>query len=266
VSKWIGTALALSEAIMNNWWRNAIQERFSTMKKILMAGLLVTTMVYNVGCETTDVAAGVIAVGIGIGIAGMADDHDSNHQRDNDRWERDRRDHDRRDHGSFDRDQRRYERCRDGFCNNAADVALDNSLLQTVAVDFANESFAQKHGVQVETAAKIQKAFANVGKSGLASFEAIGLNEKALDKIVSREMPESAAFKSMALKLNLSEAKAQALLQSLVSEFQEQATDSQSPYWQSCLAKGQWKTPQNAFCSNESWNGCSLATGATLCY
>lgn len=222
-----------------------------------MAGLLVTTMAYNTGCENSEVAASVIAIGIGIGLAGMDDNDHHDRRRDDHRRDRDRGGWEGRD---------RRDRCRGGFCHNSVETDGDASLLQLASVNLGNESFAQKHDIPVEAGAKIQKAFANVGQSGLASFQAIGLNEKALDKIMSRELPEASAIQSMGAQLGLSPAKAQSLLQSLVSEFEQASSDSQSNYWQSCVAKGQWKTPQNAFCSNASWTGCSPETGATLCY
>jgi hypothetical protein len=100
----------------------------------------------------------------------------------------------------------------------------------------------------------------------LAAFQAIGLNDQAVHAIMNMSTPDEDSVNAMSQSLNISAAQSHHLLQTLVGEFQVAAADGQSNYWKSCQAKGQWKTPQNASCSNPTWSGCSPETGATLCY
>jgi hypothetical protein len=229
------------------------------MKKILITGLLISSVFFNVACDSDEIAAGAIGIGIGIGLGSLDDGnhHDGGHH---DGYGHD---HDRGgwDHGGYDGGHGRGRHCNEYRCFNTASVEASSAAPQ-----FAATSFAQKHGITPAAGAKIQQAFANVNQSGLASFQAIGLDESALKSIMNRSVPNSASVRAMSQELNISEAQSLTLLQNLVSEFDQQAADGTSAYWQSCQAKGQWKTPQNAHCTTGAWSGCSPETGATLCY
>lgn len=219
------------------------------MKKVLLAGLLVSSVFFNVACDDSDLASGAIGVGVGIGLGNYYDSHHDGRY--------DRR-HDGRYDGRYGRGG--YRNCNRYRCYNSDVNMLDDSA------NLVATSFAQKHNIPATAGAKIEKAFSNVNQNGLASFQAIGLNEGALKSIMNRSLPNETSIRAMSQELNISEAKSQSLLQNLIAEFDQQASNGQSDYWKACQAKGQWKTPQNANCSSTSWNGCSPDTGATLCY
>lgn len=242
----------------------------SSMKKVLFTGLLISSLFFNVACDSDEIAAGVIGVGIGIGLGGLDDGghhdgrHDGRHNGDyNGGYDRG---YDRgRDHGGWDRGDRNRN-CGPGYrCMNAVETASSTDAVELLAAS-KTATFAEKHNISSAAAVKVQEAFANVSQSGLSSFQAIGLNENALKAIMNRSLPSDASIRAMSAELNLSEAQSRSLLQNLVAEFSQQASNFNSSYWQSCQAKGQWKTPQNAHCTTGAWNGCSPETGATLCY
>jgi len=232
------------------------------MKKIILMSLIASTMFFNAGCDSGDVAAGVIGVGIGLGIgaaAGGYDNgyHDGYHDGRRDDW-----------HGGWGYGPPpRYHGCDRYRCYDAV-VKIDGAdqLVADNAVDPQVAAFAQKYNVSNEASAKINDAFTNVQTQGLNSFASIGLNSSDLNAIAQRSLPSTDAIKTMAQKLDMSEAQSKDLLQSMITEFGQQAANVQSTYWKSCMAKGSWKTPQNLYCTSTAWNGCSPETGATLCY
>lgn len=206
------------------------------MKKIILSGLLITTLFCNTGCDSSDIAAGAIGVAIGIGIGSSHDGHHHHH----------------------DRRPPRYRQCGRHRCWSAEVPGLVEANPDVVA-------FAQRHQINLETSEQIKAAFDKVPTQGLAAFEAIGLNEKAIKSISNRSLPKTETIKAVALKLDMSEAQARDLMKEVVADFDAEASDVQSAYWQSCMAKGKWKTPQNMYCKKTFWNGCSPETGATLC-
>ncbi len=206
------------------------------MKKIILSGLLISTMFLNSGCDSSDVAAGAIGVAIGIGIGSSGDGH----------------------HHGHDRRPPRYRECGRHRCYNA-NFEIDVAQSPEVA------EFAQRHQISLAAAEQVQEAFSLVATEGLSAFARIGLTDKDIMSISRRSMPKSSSIAAMAGKLDISEAQARDLLQRAIADFDAQASDVESPYWQSCMAKGKWKTPENASCSKTFWNGCSPETGASLC-
>lgn len=237
------------------------------MKKIMLVALLASSMFFNTACTDDEVAAGIIGVGVGVGIAAGAGDHDHYH-RPPPRYPGP-------DYGHRPGYGPGYGRGpgwggpgrpHRGF---AADVTLATSSAFDTALASSNPQvveFANKYNVSTDAATKIQSAFANVESQGIASFQAIGLNKADLKAISQRQLPEDSSLKALSEKLDVSQAQARDLVQSLIKDFDAQASDVSSTYWQSCMAKGSWKTPQNLYCTSTSWNGCAPATGATLCY
>ena len=207
------------------------------MKKIIMSGLLIATLFCNTGCDSSDIAAGAIGVAIGIGLG--SDGHGHGHH------------HDRR--------PPRYRECGRHRCYEAA-TQLDLGTNPEVV------AFAQRHEISLSAAEQIQAAFDQVPTEGLNAFARVGLSTKDIQAISMRSMPVASSIEAMATKLEMSSSEAQQLLQTIVADFSAQAADVQSNYWQSCMAKGSWKTPQNLSCSSTSWAGCAPTTGATLCY
>lgn len=206
------------------------------MKKIILTGLLISTMFLNSGCDSSDVAAGAIGVAIGIGIGSGGDGH----------------------HHGHDRRPPRYRQCGRYRCYDA-NFEVDLAPNPEVA------AFAQRHQIGLAAAEQVHAAFAAVSTEGLNAFARIGLSDKDIMAISRRSLPKSDSIAAMANKLDISEAQARDLLQRVVADFDAQASDLESPYWQACMAKGKWKTPENASCTKTFWTGCSPETGATLC-
>lgn len=213
------------------------------MKKIILASVLVCATIFNAGCTDGEVAAGAIGVIIGIGLGG-----DNGH------------DH-HRPPPYHPRRPRHYDAVAAGSAAGSTEVATVTTEENPALLDFA-----LKYNISLEAAEKVNAAFQGVQTEGTSSFAKIGLNQSDIKTIMRHELPSSSAIKSLAGKLDMSEAQARDFLVSLNKEFQAQAEDVTSPYWQSCMAKGKWKTPQNLYCKSTSWNGCAPESGATLCY
>lgn len=227
------------------------------MNKTILIGLIASCLFFT-ACTEEEVTSTIIGVGVGVGIGAIANDHDR-HER---HQEQDRRDEWNRRGGGYGpgRGGPGYGpgRGRGGY---GAFIKSD-----VVAADTSVADFAEKYHITNEVSAKIQEAFATVATKGVSSFEAIGLTAQDLKQIAKKDVPSADSIKSMSAKLNLSEAQSTDLVKSMIAEFSKQAADVASPYWESCMASGKWRTAQNNYCSNTSWNGCSPATGATACY
>ena len=230
------------------------------MKKIIFVSLLAGSVLFNTACTDTEVAAGIIGVGVGIGIAAGAGDH---HDHYHDHRPPDRYPGPRYGHPGYGRGPGYPHH---GYYSAEVNLATSDVFDTTVAANTAVLDFASKYNVSTDAAAKIQSAFENVQTQGISSFESIGLKKADLMAIAQRQMPGTSSLTSFAQKLDLSQAQARDLLQVLIKDFDAQASDVTSSYWQSCMAKGKWKTPQNLYCTSTSWQGCAPQTGATLCY
>jgi hypothetical protein len=233
------------------------------MKKTLLITLLASSMFFNTACTDDEVAAGAIGAAIGVGIAVGAGGHDHHDRRPPDRYPGPDYGRPRYDRPGYGRGPVRPHR---GY---SVDVTLASSEVFETTIAAANPEvveFANKYGISTNAAAKIQNAFANVESQGLSAFAAIGLKKADLKDIAKRQMPAPDSLASVAGKLDLSQAQARDLIKVLIKDFDVQASNVNSPYWQSCMAKGHWKTPENFYCKSTSWNGCAPELGATLCY
>jgi hypothetical protein len=237
------------------------------MKKVIVMGLVASSMFLTMACDEGDVAAGVIGVGIGAAVGAHAGYGNGYHDGRHDGWNRGggyygpgygrgggygpgygRGGYDR---GGWDRGHR-------GF-----------SDVQTANVNAESDSasvFAEKYHITKDASKKIETAFADVQTKGITVFENIGLNKSDLKKIATKQIPEAESLKNVAQKLDMSEAQSGDLIKDMITEFTVQSSDVNSDYWQSCMAQGTWKTGDNANCSSADWKGCSPATGASLCY
>ncbi|MBO9667897.1 MAG: hypothetical protein J7501_13930 [Bdellovibrio sp.] len=234
------------------------------MKKVLIV-LLASSMFFNTACTDEDAALGAAAVGaaldIGVAVAvGNAERRDRHDHHDDHR--------DDCDHG-YDHDHHRgdWDRGRDRR-NYSLNIALPEgvSIFSQAPVSPEIKNFSIKYNVPTEAAQKIQKAFLNAKAQGLSSFATIGLSKDDIKGIIKREMPESDSLQSVASKLDISQAQARDLIKYMITEFDIQAANVTSQYWQACIAKGTWKTQKSSSCTSVSSRGCGPSTGATLCF
>jgi hypothetical protein len=202
------------------------------MKKLIVLAIIGSQIF--AGCSRREVLAGIIGVGIGLGLARHHDHHDG-----------------RRHH------RRHYNN--DRYTYYTAD-------LEEMAAKSDAQRFANKHHIGIDTATKIQKAFTDLPTKGLGSFASIGLGKSDLKALAQKDLPSTEGIKNMADKLDMSQAQARDLLVSMTKDFEAQASNVDSSYWKSCMQDGKWKTPQNASCQSLSANGCSPQTGASMCY
>jgi hypothetical protein len=227
----------------------------ASMKKAFVVSLLLGSMFLNQACTDEEVNATIIGIGVGVGVAAVVaagpDDHRPPPDRHDGDW----------DHRGG-RPDRFHGRC--PGCSSAVKSAQQDLVVNMSDLSPADE-FAEKYQIPTAASAKIKTAFAAASKNGLSSFESIGLAKSDLQAIAQKQLPEAASLKNVAQKLDMSEAQSRDLLKSMINEFSQQSSNVESTYWKSCMAKGKWKTPENASCSSTSWNGCAPETGASLC-
>lgn len=196
------------------------------MKKLMIYSLIACGLLFNVSCDSDELAAGAIGVGVGVGLGEHYDRH-----------------HHRHDHR---------------FVDDAGSVAINGSSSAQV--------FAARHNIPLSAARRIEAAFNGLDNQGLASLRQVGLNEQDVRVIAAQGMPGASSIHNMAVSLNLPDQQCHRLLSELNQTFAAQASDVNSDYWQACMEKGAWRTPQNSNCRSTAWNGCSPETGANACY
>ena len=234
------------------------------MNKTFVMSLIASSFLFT-ACTEEQVNSTIIGIGIGVGVVAIVDELDGHNDHRHQPRHDDRRD-DRRDDRHDDRHDDRRDDRRDGHRLFMANMNVNTEALQAIESASAVASFAEKHHISIEASSKIQEAFTSVGEKGVSSFETIGLTARDLKQIAKKDLPSANSIKVMSVKLNLSEAQSTDLVKSMIAEFTRQSASVDSPYWQSCMASGKWRTAQNNYCSNTAWNGCSPATGATACY
>jgi hypothetical protein len=233
--------LDLSTAdLLSSFYTTNQHHEGQNMKKYVLYSLVITGLLMNTACDSDELAAGAVGVGIGIGIGDHYDrHHDRNHRRGRDgRW--------------------------DGRRNRLGVVPEDMDMDLTKVS--STEAFAQTHHISTAAAKKIETAFNGIDNQGLAAFDAIGLDQQDVKVLATKSMPKQSSINSMAAHLGISSEEARTLLGEVNQEFAKAASDVHSDYWQACMADGYWKTPQNSSCRNAAWSGCSPETGAEVCY
>lgn len=218
------------------------------MKKVILMSLVALTMLFNAGCTNDEINAGIIGVAIGIGLGDGHHDHD--HYRP----------------GPY-RPRRPYGYALQGSVALPEGVAFsDVAAVDVTSEDAQLADFAAKYSISLEAAGKVKEALLGVPSEGVSSLAKIGLSSKDIAVLMNHSLPSDEAIQIMAVKLDMSQAQTRDLLVAMNREFAAQAADVKSAYWSSCMAKGQWRTPQNRICKSTSWPGCSPDAGATLCY
>lgn len=229
------------------------------MKKYILTATLASLMFVNTGCEPEEVRAGAAGVAIGIGIGAA--------------MERDRY---QPEPPSYyppppPPPPRHPRPRRPGYGGGYYDPGYGGygyyslSSTQQKATTARTKAFAQRHNISMTAANKIERSFKNVNSQGFKSFHSVGLGEVDVKRIMQRRMPETQSLARMAKSLDMSEAQARDLVKYMIMDFDVQAKDIKSAYWQSCMAKGKWRTPQNMICTKTYSKGCTPETGATLC-
>lgn len=237
-------------------------------KRLLLLSLAGAFVVTSTGCNERDVAAGVIIGGvIGGAIAGATSDdgysrrdHRRDHRRDRFERRRDRRDH-RRDH-------RRDRRDRDRFGWHSADMAGDfttSAFLDEIGLVSKVDAFSQRFQVSQATAETYVDAVEQAQAGDVEALNTLGLTSSDIEDVASLRMPSRSSVHAMATKLNVTSVKAEEILAALVDETRVQFADINSDVWATCMAGGKWKTPENSYCKDTDWNGCSPGTGASKC-
>lgn len=254
------------------------------VKKLLVIGALTSMMFLNAGCEPEEIAAGAVGVAIGVGLA-----NSNNHSyppvyspRPNPRppvyapappppphhgpgYGRPGYGHDRPGYG-----RPGYGHDRPGYGNNRPGYPgygrPNNWSAAPASTNDNVKNFANRHGISLTQASKISKAFDGAKNGSLSNFANIGLAENDLKKIVRRKLPDQASLSKVATKLDMSDAQARDLVKFMIADFDEVASDVNSDYWKSCMAKGKWKTQLTTFCTSTITQGCAPKSGALYCY
>lgn len=255
------------------------------MKKIVLLGFLVALGMVGIGCTRGEVSDGSNGVGIGIGMGpnpgpwhpGYPGDNnpyppnDNNPDYPNDPWPQDPNYPSDPYPPSQPTPPRRPVRPPGSHCDRLGcwDPNKPNFVTYAtlkVANSKAADKLVSKYGIPKSSALKIAAAFANVRAQGTDAYLAIGLTERDLKAMMSRQLPSDETVRRSAVQLGLSEKLSRHLLTGMMLSFFAQASNVNSPYWKYCQMGGHWKTDKNRSCSQLHWSGCSPQTGAKLCY
>lgn len=272
------------------------------MKKALVIAGLASVMIFNTGCEPDEIATGAAIIAIGVGIAASANDNSSTYPSYPDHGSH----HDGHGYGGDDCDNgpgyggprhdgggygggygsghgggygggygsdhgggygggRGRGGYGSGYGSRASVTPYQLTIDEKIRVDSVS-TFAQRHNISRAQAQQIATAFDNAKTQGTKAFDQIGLDKGDLKDIMNKEMPNNRGIARVANKLDLSEAQARDLMKEMISDFASEATDVNSDYWQSCVAKGSWKTQASKACANVNSEGCGPQTGALYCY
>lgn len=204
--------------------------------------VIVTAMSLTItACTDREIAAGAVGVIVGIGI-GSDNSNDRVHQPPPRYRER----------------CGRYERCRYSLSES---FQADESVVGEEIVDFAH-----RYQLSFEVAGRFRNLLSKIGAGDTASIRDLGVSIQSLVLLMQGESNLSdTEIRLIALKLGTDEGTSIRILSQLAMEMRSQSMDQGSRLWNHCVSAGNWKTPENPSCSNLSWEGCSVATGATTC-
>jgi len=144
------------------------------------------------------------------------------------------------------------------FLNAEVSSDLNNSALDIRKV-------SSQFGLEMESAAILISAIEMSLDGDITALEEIGFSEKDQKRMSKFKLPKAESIQRIAYSLNQEPVQTKAMLKSLIDESKVQAKDINSYLWQSCMAEGAWKTPQNMYCKNTAWKGCAPFSGATTC-
>ena len=220
--------------------------------KSLIVIMVSLSMLFMTACEDEDVAIGTGLIIIG---ASKISKGSSRHQR----FRRNHRRNLRRHH-------RPHRRSRRGTIHAHGTGSFYGASLgiQTES-DLDVHKVSSEFHLDLDTAHDFASALEMSLDGDISGLEDIGFSGKDLKRLSKFKMPKSDSIQRIAFNLNQKPVHTKAMLQNLINGSKAQASDINSYLWQSCMAEGKWKTPQNSYCSRTSWNGCSPATGATAC-
>ena len=155
-----------------------------------------------------------------------------------------------------------------GYRANSAPINLEKIAAQDDAPSKAevNSKVAAHLGLTVDAATTLNTALQTAGQTkNLDAVYKLGLDKGDLKNLLQTKMISDQGVINLGRSLNVSTETARKAVETMLGDFRAQAADGSSLYWSSCTQSGSWKTPQNSRCESTSWQGCSVATGATLC-
>ncbi|MCB0384198.1 MAG: hypothetical protein KDD43_02300 [Bdellovibrionales bacterium] len=132
---------------------------------------------------------------------------------------------------------------------------------------FANDSelLSQRFNISLQSAQFILTHVESAQQGNTQALQQIGLQQNDLADIAQLKMPAQQTVTQVAQRVEVDQRQAQEILQAVIDQAQVQFQDVRSPLWQACMSADKWQTPQNFYCKDTFWNGCSPSTGASSC-
>lgn len=140
-----------------------------------------------------------------------------------------------------------------------------SAAIDAVASDSVADRIASKYGIPSSAAEKLAESLSAASQGDASKVMALGLSSKDFERLAEMRMITDDGLTRLAASLGMDKPATETLVQNVVDDFRQQASDSSSDYWQSCIRSGSWKTPQNLNCQEAYWSGCSPETGASMC-
>lgn len=135
----------------------------------------------------------------------------------------------------------------------------------TLELETDSRLLADRFDISVQSAQIILTHVDSAQVGNTQAMQEIGLQPEDLVDLAQLQMPNQQTVGQFAQRVNVEQNQAEQILQAVVDQAQMQFQDTNSPLWQSCISANKWKTPQNLYCKETYWNGCSPSTGATSC-
>ena len=158
-----------------------------------------------------------------------------------------------------------WDSCASRYSTDTFKLSSSSPLAMSVAETNVSK-MAKKYNLPLESAAKLNSVLQNAASGKRDALSSMGLSGSELANIASYQLPSDSALDQVGATLALSREMARGLVQQLMTETRAQMADITSPAWVACQTTGKWKTDANgATCKSTAWQGCSPATGASMC-
>lgn len=140
-----------------------------------------------------------------------------------------------------------------------------NVEIMTVAADVEMARLLEKdYGLKTSSAMTIAGIL--VSQNPAQELKKAGIAQEDLAPLKNFQAPSQESVARIAKALDEDQSKVKQVLDDAAQDLRQDSKDQASTYWQQCFNSGHWSTPQNSYCRQTYWSGCSPEMGATDCY
>jgi|GEM_PF-2835159 len=157
--------------------------------------------------------------------------------------------------------------------SHSQNLSLQSTTAQIAAIksgSLQNQSsqaalISQKFDLNLKSSLELSKVLTSVAQGKLDQAHTAGFTDQDLTDLALMELPSDESLFVISKNIGATHSELKNSLTLMLKDLNQQAENIESPYWKSCLASGQWKTRESAFCDDQLADGCSPQTGASQC-